>query len=75
MLARNPAENSGCDWRVVDVAVGRGVMRHDLLPQEAKARIKACYRLRVITIGSKDIVLRYTGPTLVVVARAIYAAP
>jgi hypothetical protein len=60
LLARNPAENSGCDWRVVDVAIDRGVMRHDLLPQAAKARIKACYGLRVLTIGSKDIGLRYT---------------
>ena len=57
--ARNPAVNFGCDWWVVDVAVDRGAIRHDALPQAkwttAKARIKGCYRLGVLTIGSKDI--------------------
>ena len=27
LLARDPAENFGCDWRVVDMAVDRGVIR------------------------------------------------
>ena len=66
LLARNPAENFGRDWWVVDVAVDRGAIRHDLFPQAkwttAKARVKGCYRLGVRTIGSKDIVLEYTVP-------------
>ncbi len=41
----------------------------------AKARIKGCYRLGVVTIGSKDIVLEYTVPMAPVTARAIYANP
>jgi len=41
----------------------------------AKARIKGCYRLGVLTIGSKDIVLEYTVPKAPVTARAIYANP
>jgi hypothetical protein len=69
--ARNPAENFGRDRWVVDVAVDR----HDLFPQATKARIKACYRLGVLTIGSKDIVLEYTVLTALVVARAIYVNP
>ena len=64
--ARNPEVNFGCDWWIVDVAVDRGAIRHDALPQAkwttAKARIKGCYRLGVLTIGSKDIVLEYTVP-------------
>ena len=41
----------------------------------AKARIKGCYRLGVLTIGSKDIVLEYTVPKAPVTAPAIYANP
>ena len=64
--ARNPAVNFGCDWWVVDVAVDRGAIRHDALPQAkwttAKARIKGCYRRGALTIGPKGIVLEYTVP-------------
>ena len=65
LLARNPAANFGRDWWVVDVAVDRGAIRHDLFPKQSelqKARIKGCYRLGVVTIGPKDIVLEYTVP-------------
>ena len=65
ILAReNPAENFGRDWWVVDVADDRGAIRHDLFPKRttAKTQIKGCYRLEVLTIGSKDIVLEYTVP-------------
>ena len=34
-LAENPAVNFGCDWRVVDVAVDRGAIRHDLFPKQS----------------------------------------
>ena len=47
-------------------SIDRGAIRHDLFPQAnwttAKARVKGCYRLGVLTIGSKDIVLEYTVP-------------
>jgi hypothetical protein len=33
--ARNPAENFGRDWWVVDVAVDRGAIRHDLFPKQS----------------------------------------
>jgi hypothetical protein len=36
---------------------------------------QGCYRLGVLTIGSKDIVLEYTVPMAPVTARAIYANP
>jgi hypothetical protein len=78
LLARNPAENFGRDWWVVDVAVDRGAIRHDLFPKQSglqKARVKGCYRLGVVTIGPKDIVLEYTVPMPPVTARAIYANP
>jgi hypothetical protein len=74
LLARNPAENFGRDWWVVDMAVDRGAIRHDLFPKRsglpAKARIKGA-----LTIGSKDIVLECTVPTAPVTARAIYPNP
>ena len=66
MPARNPAENFGRDWWVVDVAVDRGAIRHDLFPKQSglqrRPGPKVCYRLGVLTIGSKDIVLEYTVP-------------
>jgi hypothetical protein len=61
------------------VAVDRGAIRHDALPQAkwttAKARIKGCYRRGALTIGPKGIVLEYTVPMAPVTARAIYASP
>jgi hypothetical protein len=33
--ARNPAKNVGPDWWVVDVAVDRGAIRHDLFPKQS----------------------------------------
>ena len=35
LLARNPAENFGRDWWVVDVAVDQGAIRHDLFPKQS----------------------------------------
>jgi hypothetical protein len=35
LLARNPAENFVRDWWVVDVAVDRGPIRHDLFPKRS----------------------------------------
>jgi hypothetical protein len=63
--ARNPAENFGRDWQVVDVAVDRGAIRHDLFPKQVEyteGPDQRCYRPAVLTIGSKDIVLEYTVP-------------
>jgi hypothetical protein len=65
LLARNPAENFGGDWWVVDVAVDRGTIRHDLFPKRSdycEGPDQRCYRPEVLTIGSKDIVLEYIVP-------------
>ena len=66
MPARNPAGNFGRNWWVVDVAVDRGAIRHDALPQAkwttAMARIKGAIGPGVLTIGPKVIVLEYTVP-------------
>jgi len=35
LLARNPAENFGRDWWVVDVAIDQGAIRHDLFPKRS----------------------------------------
>ncbi len=35
LLARNPAENFGREWWVIDVAVDRGPIRHDLFPKRS----------------------------------------
>jgi hypothetical protein len=63
--ARNPAQNFGRDWWVVDVAVNRGAIRQDLFPKQvdySEGPDQRCYRPGVLTIGSKDIVLEYTVP-------------
>jgi hypothetical protein len=60
---RNPAENFGRDWWVVDVAVDRGAIRHDLFPKQVDySGGSKCYRPGFLAIGSKDIVLEYTVP-------------
>ena len=64
MLARNPAENFGRDWWVVDVAIDQG-----------EGSDQRFYRLGVFIIGSKDIVLENTVPMAPVTARAVYANP
>jgi hypothetical protein len=45
LLARNPAENFGRDLWVVDMAVDRGAIRHDLFPKQSRLQRRP---------GSKD---------------------
>jgi hypothetical protein len=65
LLAGNPAENFSRDWWIVNVAVDRGIIGHDLFPKRSdycEGPDQRCYRLGVLTIGSKDIVLEYIVP-------------
>ena len=66
LLARNSAKNFGREWSVVDVAVDRGTIDIDFFPKRSglqrKAPTKGCYGLGVLTIGSKDTVLKYNVP-------------
>jgi hypothetical protein len=60
------------------VAVDRGTIGHDLFPKRSdycEGPDQRCYRLGVLTIGSKDIVLEYIVPKAPVTVRAIYANP
>jgi hypothetical protein len=79
LLARNPAENFGRDWSVVDMAVDRGAIRHDLFPKRsglsAKARIKGAIGWGYSQLDQRTLFLSTLSQRPPVWARAIYVIP
>jgi hypothetical protein len=79
LLARNPTENFGRDWWVVDVAVDRGAIRHDLFPRQSglqrRPGSKDAIGWGYSQLDQRTLFLSTLSQWPAVTARAIYANP
>jgi hypothetical protein len=79
LLARNPVKDFGRGWWVVDVAVDRGAIRHDLFPKQSglqrKPRSKRAIGWGYSQLDQRTLFLSTMSQWPPATARAIYANP